>query len=280
MKVFRMKAIIAGIVIFLLPLVISAQLFILQDPPSSKPKLTFKYFRPHFKEAEGSLTFLSGLYELHLSIPVNAKLNVVGSVPFMEYGWKSSYYDDEGESAFGDIFIGLQYLLKKTDRQATAVCFGVYVPTAPEEKEGPVILGLATNYYKLPQYFPNVLTIYGDISHHIFTANGLLLNVELGPYFMIPTKGGGDSELFIHYGLSGGYRVNPVDFNVEIAGVGILTEEADAFGDRFMNMLGFGVQWNRGWIRPGIFYQIYLKKSMSDSISGVIGIKLEIDLKK
>jgi len=280
MKMFRMKVVIIGILIFLFSLAASAQSIILQDPPAPKPKLTFKYFQPHFKEAESPFTFLSGLYDLSLSIPVNAKLNVVGSVPFTTFAWKNSYYDDEGESAFGNISLGLQYLLKRTAEQATAVHFGVYIPTAPEKDENPLILGLLTNYYELPKFFPNVLTIYGGLSHHVFKANGWLLNVELGPYFMIPTKGGGDPELFIHYGLSGGYRVNPVDFNVEFSGIVILTEEADEFADRFVHMLGFGVQWNRGWIRPGIFYQIYLNKSYRETISGVIGIKLEIDLKK
>lgn len=168
-------------------------------------------------------------------------------------------------------------LLTLVHNLLTSLCHSSILDIKPLNK---VIMGLVTNYYKLPQYLPNALTIYGDISHHIFTANGWLLNAELGSYFMIPTKGGGDSELFIHYGLSGGYRVNPVDFNVEFSGIGILTEEADEFEDRFVHMLGFGVQWNRGWIRPGIFYRLYLKKSMSDYINGVIGIKLQIDLKK
>lgn len=276
MKMFRMKSVIAGIAIFLLPLIVSAQSFILQDPPTEKPKFTFRYFRPHFKESESSLSFLSGVYDFTVSIPLSAKVNIIGSVPFSAVGWKDF---DESESSFGNISAGIQYRFNSTDEKATAVTFGVFAPTASEEKESLFMMGFLTNYYEIPKYFPNVLTIYGNLSHHVFKADGLLLNLELGPYFMIPTEGG-DPELFIHYGLSGGYRVNPISFNVELAGIGILSEESEDFGDRFEHMLAFGAQWNRGWIRPGIYYQLYLKKEMREYINGVLGIKLEIDLKK
>jgi hypothetical protein len=280
MKMFRMKSVIAGIVIFLLPLVVSAQSFILQDPPADKANLTFRYFRPHLKQGVNSLSFFSGAYDLTFNIPVNAKINFVGSLPFATIGFKG--YDSESESSFGDISLGLQYKLKSTAETATAVTFGVCTPTMSAKHEGPFFMGFYADYYEFQKFYPHVLTLYGNLAHHIFKANGLLLNLEIGPYFMIPTEGGeyADTELFLHYGLSAGYRVNPIAFKVELAGLGILTEEMYEGDHRFEHMLAFGAQWTRGSVRPGIFYQVYLRKDVSDNISGVIGIKLEIDLKK
>lgn len=278
MKKFRIKSIIvgiSGILIFLLSLSISAQSFILEDPPSAKPKLTLRYFRPHFKNIEFPLSFFSGLYDLTLSIPVSPKLNIIGSVPFSAWGLKHS---DENESGFGNISVGMQYRFKSTNEHTTALTLGVSIPTASENKETPLLLGLVSNFYELQKFFPHVLTIYGNLSHHIFLSNGLLFNMEVGPYFMIPTERGIDSELLIHYGVSAGYQIKPLTFNVELAGVGVLTEKEFLFEHRFEHILGFGVQWNRGPIRPGIFYQIYLHKYLRDLIDGIFGIKLEIDL--
>lgn len=280
MKMFRMKVIITGIVIFLLPLVVSAQSFILQDPPADKANLTFRYFRPHLKHAENSLSFFSGAYDLTLNIPVSPKMNFVGSLPFATIGFKG--YDSESESSFGNISLGLQYKLKSTAETATAVTFGVCTPTMSDKHEGPYFMGLYADYYEFQKFFPHLLTLYGNLAYHVFKADGLLLNAEIGPYFMIPTEteDESDSELFLHYGLSAGYRVNPIAFKVELAGLGILTEEMYEGGHRFEHMLAIGAQWTRGSVRPGIFYQVYLRKDISDYISSVIGIKLEIDLKK
>lgn len=280
MKKFCNKSIIVGItgiITFLLSLSVSAQSFILQDPPASKPTLTLRYFRPHLKNAENSLSFFSGVYDLTLSIPVSSKINIIGALPFSGKGWK--IFDEyEMGSAFGNISVGMQYRFKSTDVHATALTLGVSIPTASHHKGGPLFMGILTNYYEFQKFMPHTLTIYGNLSHHIFLSNGLLFNMELGPNLMIPTEGGDHPELFAHYGVSTGYRMKPITFNVELAGICNISEGGMEFGDRFEHMLVFGVQWNRGPIRPGLFYKIYLHRDLKDIT--VFGIKLEMDLKK
>jgi hypothetical protein len=280
MKMFRMKVVITGILIFLFSLAASAQSFILQDPPANKTNLTLRYFRPHFKWAQSSLSFFSGAYDLTFNIPVSPKMNFVGSLPFATIGGSNS--DSESESGFGNISVGLQYKLKSTAENAAAATFGVCTPTMSAKHEGPFFMGVYSDYYEFHKFFPKLLTVYGNLAYHVFKADGLLLNAEIGPYLMIPTEAEdeSDTELLLHYGIAGGYRFSSIAFKVELAGHFFVTGEAEKFEDRFMHMLAVGAQWTRGSIRPGIFYQVYLRKSVSDSISGVIGIKLEIDLKK
>lgn len=282
MKMFRFKQMLTGIIIFLLPLIVLSQSFILQDPPSSNPKMTFKYFRPHFKGLDNPLSVLSGLYDFNVSIPVNDRINIIGSVPFAAIGGEDFV---ESESTLANISAGIQYRFGYTDQRATAVTLSITAPTASENKIIPLLLGMMSDYYEVPKFFPNVLTINGNLSHHIFRTNGFLLNMEIGPYLMIPTKSDNnstleDTELFVHYGVSVGYRLNPITLNVELAGLGIITEDMDNFEDRFDHMLAFGVQWNRGSVRPGLYYQLFLDKDMNDTVNGVLGLKLEIDLSK
>jgi hypothetical protein len=148
--------------------------------------------------------------------------------------------------------------------------------------DGPFFMGVYSDYFEFHKFFPKVLTIYGNLSYHVFNAEGLLLNAEIGPNLLIPTESddGSDTELLLHYGLATGFRFNPITFKIELAGHFFVTGESENFEDRFIHLLAIGAQWNRGWIRPGIFYQLFLKKGLSDMISGVIGIKLEIDLGK
>lgn len=261
-------------------MVVSAQSFILQDPPTDKPNLTLRYFRPHFKWAQSSLSFFSGAYDLTINIPISPKMNFVGSLPFATIGGSDS--ESESESAFGNISVGLLYKLKSTAENAATITFGVCTPTMSAKHAGPFFMGVYSDYFEFHKFFPKLLTLYGNLAYHVFNANGLLLNAEIGPYFMIPTESDdeSDTELLLHYGLAAGFRVNPIAFKVELAGHYFVTGKTENFEDRFMHMLAFGAQWSRGSIRPGIFYQVYLRKSFSDSISGVIGIKLEIDLKK
>ncbi|UCH98170.1 MAG: transporter [Candidatus Aminicenantes bacterium] len=274
MKMFRMKSVAAGIFIFLLPFIVSAQWFLLQDSPTDKTKLGFRYLRPDFK-GDVSLSFLSGVYDLSVSIPTGSRLNIVGVFPFASMGVEG----DESESGIGNIYIGLQHRLKSTVEKGISLSLGVFLPTMSEDKLAVCLIGIFTNYYEFQKYMPNVLTIYGNLAYHHIKSEGLMLGLEIGPKLAIPTKNGGDAELYAHYGLSGGYRTGGIAFKAELAGIAVITEEVDDFGDRFIHSLAFGLQWVRGSIRPGIFYKIYLKEEMKDIVSGVLGIKLDVLLK-
>jgi hypothetical protein len=272
-KMSRMKSVMAGIFIFLLPFIVSGQMFFFQDLPVDKTKLGFRYLRPDFKDVEG-LSILSGVYDFSVSIPVSPKLNIVGSVPFAAIGAD----DTETESSIGNIYVGLQHRLNSGAEKFFSASLGVFLPTAPEDKPGPMFMGIFTNYYELQKYFPNVLTISGNVAYHRIKSNDFIFGVELGPNIFIPTKDDGETEVYIHYGLTAGYRFNTVDLKAELVGIGIITEDVDEFGDRFINDLAFGVHWNRGAFRPGVFYKISLKKDIRDFVRGAFGIKLDVIL--
>jgi len=274
MKVIRMKSMIAGIFIFLLPLVVSGQMFLLQDLPTDKTKLGFHYLRPDFKWGTG-ISLLSGVYDFSLSIPISSKLSFVGSIPFATLG---ADWEEDTEGCIGDIYIGIQKRLKSSPDNYFSGSLGIFLPTMPEDKEGPLFVSIYSDYYQLQKYFPQVLTIYGNLAYHHIKENDFIFGGEFGPNVMIPTKGGGDMELYIHYALTAGYRLNYVDLRVELRGFGIITEEVDDFGDRFLHDLAFGIHVNRGRIRPGAFYKIYLKESMREYINGVFGLKVEVIL--
>jgi len=275
MKMIRMKSVIAGIFIFLLPFVVSAQSFLLQDVPADETKLGFRYLRPDFKEGDG-LTFLSGVYDFSVSIPVGSKVNIVGSLPFGVIGVEGV----DTESGIGNIYVGLQHRLNSTAEKGLSASLGIFLPTMPEDKFSVFLIGVYSNYFEFQKFFPNTLTVYGNLAYHRIKSNGWMFNLEIGPNIMIATgDNDADTEVLIHYGLSGGYRVHDVAFKAELAGMAILTEDVDEFGDRFAHMLAFGVQWTRGPVRPGIFYKIYLKEELRDVVSGVIGIKLDVVLK-
>ncbi len=115
-----------------------------------------------------------------------------------------------------------------------------------------------------------------------------MFGLEVGPYVIISTSSDyeGDielyddeTELFLHYGISCGFLAKYVALTAEFAGVMIVTEDVDDFSDRVFNVLTIGAQWNRGSIRPGIFYKFYLEEYMRESMNGVLGIKVDIILK-
>lgn len=273
MKMLITKSVMAGIFIFLLSFFVSGQVFLFQDLPTDKTKLGFRYLRPDLEE-DVNLSFLSGVYDFSASIPVSPKLNVVGSIPFATLSVEGS----EGESSIGDIYIGLQQRLNSGPGKFFSVSMGVFLPTMSEDKFGPVLIGIYTNYYEFQKYLPNVLTIYGNLAYHRIKSNDFIFGVEIGPNILIPTKNGGEAEVYVHYGLTAGYRFNYVDLKAELVGIGIITEDVDDFGDRFINDLAFGIQLNRGSFRPGIFYKISLKKDVRDIIRGAFGIKLDVIL--
>ena len=136
-----------------------------------------------------------------------------------------------------------------------------------------------TNFYELQKYLPDVLTLYGNYAFRSSKPGGAIFGFEIGPNFLIPTEDGGDSELFLHYGLTAGFQMTQLAIFAELAGIAIITEDVDDFGDRLSHVIAFGAQWTGSRLRPGVFYKLYLDEDLSDSVDGVLGIKLDVSLK-
>ena len=227
---------------------------------------------PNFSGESGLSTF-SGAYDLHANIPVSARLNFVGSVPFNTF----SAENVDGESSIGDLYLGIQ-TRSASENKGPSVSFGVFLPTASEEKFLPLLLGVSANSYELQRSLPNVLTIYTNFAYHNRRDNGPLFGLEIGPQLSIPTKNGGDAELFAHYGVSGGFQLTNVALFAELLGIVFITEDFGNFGDRFSHTIDFGAQLTGYSVRPGIFYMIPLDEDLSDDLDGVLGIKVDFVL--
>lgn len=94
---------------------------------------------------------------------------------------------------------------------------------------------------------------------------------------MIP-KQGGETELFVHLGLKGGYKFNKVWVWSEFNGIMIVSESGIDFNDRLISQLVFGTQVDLGKFKPGLFYSIPLKDFMREYVNGVIGVKLDFGI--
>jgi hypothetical protein len=229
--------------------------------------------KPYF-EADVDFSAFSGIYDLYANIPVRSNLNIVSSLPYSTYA-----DDEESESEVGNLYIGLQMRQASHKNKSSIISFGAFLPTAGEDDFSINFLSALANYYQLEKYLPNTLTIYGNYSHHIVQSRGGLVNFEIGPNILIPTKDDDDeTELLMHYGISGGFQFTNFAVLAELVGLVIISEDVDDFSDRFIHTLAFGGQWTGSAVRPGIFYKIYLKEDFRDFIDGVLGIKLDVAL--
>jgi hypothetical protein len=154
------------------------------------------------------------------------------------------------------------------------------LPTASEKKEIAHLVGALTNIYELQRSLPDVLTIYGNFAYHYRQINGGMFGVEIGPQLLVPTgELEGDTELFGHYGLAGGFALPKAAIFAELLGVFIVSEDVDKFGDRFIHSFAFGAQYTGSFVRPGLFYTLPLDEDINEDISGMLGLKVDVVLK-
>lgn len=268
------KLIIAGIFVFLASVILPAQSFLLENWPTSRANATLQYYRPDLKD-QRNMTSLSGIYTFSLNIPIHNRLNLVGTIP---YG-SLSYGGPIRETGSGNIYLGLQYRLKSSRKTGITLSTGAFLPTMRDNGSSIGFTGLVTNYYQFPAFYLKHLTLYGNLAIRRIIGNNFMVGLEAGPYVAIPIKEsvGDKTDVFLHYGLFSAYRfLEQFTFKVELAGVGIINRDAGNLEERFVHELAFGVLWNRGAFRPGIFYKIHLKDEFRDEVGGVFGVRLQL----
>ena len=249
---------------------ITAQNILFQDVPGENTRLQLRFMHPSM-DSRVDYSFFSGVFELNANIPVTSKLNISAALPLSNYA--PSEWD--GESGIGNLFIAAQPILKQDSSIKAVVTIGVTLPTASTDKNRANYTGLLTNFHHSHKYAPDILAIYTNIANHYFTPNGVFYGFELGPRIWIPTGSGDrDIEFMIHYGLTAGINSGGLLLNAELVGLIILSGTADSFSDRMFHTLALGAGYT-GWpVQPGIFYKLYLKEELSDSVDGVLGLSL------
>jgi hypothetical protein len=283
MNNLSIKKLILYFFTFFLFNMLAAQHFLFHDLPKDTAQIDFQFMHPNLKEDIGIST-LSGIYDLSLNIPISKRTNFNISLPYIvmsyEYSYtffNTRYHYHYKENSIGNIYLGVQTTPKDTLKKGSGktLSFGLFLPTIAEDKFDLFILGIYTDLHQLQKYIPNTLTIWGNIAYHKKELNQLFYGYEVGPNIYLPTKDdGSQTEIYFHYGITGGVQIPNLAFLAELLGIVILTEDIDEFRDRFSHSFILGMQWSTGRIRPGIFYKLYLEEEQSDTISGVLGIKV------
>jgi hypothetical protein len=272
---------IRSILLYLLLIIstkfISAQTFNFQSIPNDKKQFGLTFDRPFY--SDGIVDYSVSIYQIYINIPVSTKFNILTNVPFVHanYEFNATPYNSDfnfNKSGLGNIFVGLQTNPETVNNRKSVISFGLFLPTGDEEVAP---IGLFPDYYNLQKYIPNSLGIYFNYAHHKIVDEGFEYGLEVGPNMSIPTEGeSGEVELFLHYGLKAGVIVQKFSLNVELLGIGIITEDTEDFGDRFVHLVNFGAQWRGDLITPKIFYKIFLQDDLSDMFDGVLGLGVNI----
>lgn len=273
MKHSIFKIFVTGIFFSVLINCVTAQTFLFQGIPREKTQFSLRFMRPNFKYGS-DLSTLSGIYDLSVNIPINQKLNFVGSIPYQTF----TFEDYDTENGVGNIYIGLQTKSGIKNNKKSIGSFGVFLPTA--EDNFAVFYSSFTNFIDYHKYFSDLLTVYGNFAYFSNSSKGVYYGIELGPNIMIPTTKDyyGDTELFMHYGISVGFQDNNFTVLAELMGLASITTDEEKFEDRFIHVLDFGFTYTINRVTPGIFYKAYLKEDMSDVVEGVLGIKIDVSV--
>ena len=266
-------------ILFFASTALSAQTLKLQSIPTDKLQVGFSFEKP-FYASTLTTSGLNGNYQLTMNLPLTEKINLVWDIPFInnsyeiDYGFgKYSYH----KSGIGNIFIGTQMKTGSAFDTKSVFTFGLFLPSANEET---ALFGMLVDYYDIQKYIPNSFGIYFNYAYHKIKDEGFSYGLELGPDLLIPTKGEySEDEFLIHYGIITGYQIQKLELNIEFIGFMMISEHVENFGDRFMNMLDFGVQWKAAYVIPKIFYMIYLKQDMRNMVDGTLGIGVTVPIK-
>ena len=272
------KTAIAFCMVLISANLIFAQTLNLQDIPSDKIQFKLNYDKPFYNDQHG-LSTSTNVLDLDFNLPVSSKLNIIWNIPYVFYNYKyDNIYSNYSYSknGFGNIFLGAQARAYSSLNIKSIITFGIYLPTASEDAAGS---GIAAEYYYFSKYLPNSLDLYFNYAYHRINTEGINYGIEAGPNLLIPTKSEGNkTELLLHYGIIGGYCINKFLFSAELLGIMMVSEDIQDAGDRFVHLLDLGAQWEGNRISPKIFYQIYLRQEIRNSVKGVIGIGISVNI--
>lgn len=248
----------------------NAQSFNLEPVEVNSYQVGLKANIPLFKNNEyNDVASMSGTYTVNFQIALKNNWSLYSEIPII---YAKTDYDSE--TGIGNLF----FIIRKTLNESltSRISLGTYLPTIGEESYLKPEILLSGNIYRIAQAF-NAYTIYANYAYQHKKTEKPIFGFEVGPDVSIP-KGGGETELFLHYGLKGGYKFNNVWLWSEFNGIMIVTESGADIKDRTINQLVLGGQYDLGKFKPAVFYSIPLKEYMREYLSGVIGFKLEFGI--
>lgn len=136
-------------------------------------------------------------------------------------------------------------------------------------------VGVIGDFADFEAYGEDLLTIRATAGYHFLSPQHYGLRMAVRPALMAPTGGaGGDAELFLDYGLQGGYETERASVGMVFSGRAILTESG-SIGERTVHELGLGATMTFGRLRPGALIRLPLDADLSDALNYSIGLRLE-----
>ncbi len=255
-----------------------AQTFDMHDIPSDRTTIGIGFDKPYFSE-EITSSVSSGVYHLRGNIPINPTLNLFLDIPYIVASYEQTFfvwkikYDNNG---LGNIGAAFQIKPETIEPKMSIYTIGLVLPTS-EKNAAP--FGAFTSMYFLQQYLSNSMGFYFNYAYHNNNPEGIAYGLELGPNFIIPTKGtNSELELFAHYGIRGGYHLQDLFFNVEFLGIILVTTDVQDFSDRFSHSLTFGTQWKLPTLTPEIYYRVFVEEEERKTVHGILGLGVSLSL--
>jgi hypothetical protein len=158
--------------------------------------------------------------------------------------------------------------------------FGVRLPVASVstlERGFAQFVGVIGDFMDLEAYGEDLLTIRGTAGYRFRSPNHFGLRAAVRPSFVVPVgSNSGDSELFLDYGLQGGYETERASFGIVFNGRALVTESGGNIGDRTVHELGLGGSMTFGRFRPGAILRLPLDSDLSQALNYSVGVRLEV----
>lgn len=179
----------------------------------------------------------------------------------------------------GALLIGNPFLGVATRASSSFIGeFGVRPPIASVSSPERFIaasVGVLGDFADFEAYGEDLLTIRATAGYHFLSPQHYGLRMAVRPALVAPTGGaGGDAELFLDYGLQGGYETERASVGMVFSGRAILTESG-SIGERTVHELGIGGTMTFGRLRPGALIRLPLDADLSNALNYSLGLRLE-----
>ncbi len=156
---------------------------------------------------------------------------------------------------------------------------------APEELEDgytAAFLGLLTDFVDRAEAFiEQNIPITGMVNYRYQHPSGVAIRLRVGPSYWLKTGDSVELETFLLYGLHAGYESEKFSIGGGFTGRKWLSPGEEGFNSTF-HQLGFGVSYQVGRVRPGLYLRQPFLPDLEDSpvqnIDYVAGLNLSVQL--
>jgi len=266
------KLLFFSAVIFLICFQFRLQGFNIKEIPRENTNFHFTFTHPFFKD-DSTVSFLSGVYDFALSKHIGKGFYLDFHLPLVHIN------NDYGvtESKFGNLYIGMQKVLKKRTH-FFSISLGGQLATSNHSISTIYTQFYTTNYRFLNAY-DHGLTFYGNVGWEWQHQSGWFIKAEAGPHLIIitdtPYPVTGKWQWHAHLGAAIGFIASGLRLGVEYVQTILLTGSFENSYEYIYPSLTFEIQSRRGPFKPGLFFTINLNKRLKEFVNYCLGFKIE-----